>query len=254
MTDKQWTPGRVVWRELMTKDVDKAKGYYGELFGWTFQDMPMPEGTYTIAKLGETMVGGMMQLPADDVPPNWMSYVSVEDVDAAAKTVKAEGGTMIVEPKDVPGMMRFAVLSDPSGAVIGMLRSNDGDGAPPDNLGPGMFCWETAMTKDVKKAKDFYGKVLGWTTEQGPGDVAVFARAAGSETRQVADIQQAKAPMPAFWLTYVVVEKLEAARERAEKLGGKILEKNIEVPGVGNIALLRDPAGAMLGLFQPAMG
>ncbi len=253
MNEKQWTPGRIVWRELLTKDVDKAKGYYGELFGWTFQEMPMPEGSYTVAKLGETMVGGMMKLPMPDVPPNWMSYVSVEEVDAAVKAAKDGGGNVVMEPMDVADMMRLAVVSDPSGAVIAMMHNNGGDPPAPEQLGPGRFCWETVSTKDVDAAKLFYGKVFGWQTEAGPGDVEVFTRESGNPSGQVADIQKAQG-MPPFWLTYVVVEKLDAARQKAEKLGGKIVQPKIEVAGVGTIALLQDPQGAMLGLFEPAMG
>jgi predicted enzyme related to lactoylglutathione lyase len=60
--------------------------------------------------------------------------------------------------------------------------------------------------------------------------------------------------MPPSWLTYVVVDKIEPATERVSKLGGKVLEPLIEIPKVGRIAVIADPAGAPLGLYQGIMG
>ena len=251
MNETTYTPGRFVWRELMTTDVAKARGFYGELFGWTYQDAPMGDFTYTLVKKGEPMIGGMMEMKDAPHPPHWMSYVSVDDVDAAAKRAGESGGTVAVPPTDIPNIGRFSVIGDPDSAFFTLFKSAQGDPAP-SMPGVGTFCWETLSTNDVEKAKDFYGKVVGWTVGAGPGgnpNVPVFA--AGDA--QVADVQKAQG-VPPSWMTYVVVEKLEAANERATKLGGTIVMPLIEVPHVGRISLMRDPTGAHLGLFEPQMG
>src|SRR5262245_43062529 len=94
-------PSVVIWRELVTTDVEKAKRYYSELFGWSYQPMDMGSYTYTMIAQGKTTFGGMMKM--EKAPhPHWLSYVLSEDVDGAAKTAKTEGGTLAVEPRDIP--------------------------------------------------------------------------------------------------------------------------------------------------------
>ena len=247
MTDPKWTPGRVVWRELLTDDVEKAKGFYGELFGWKFQDFPMPDGTYWIAMQGERGLGGLMRAP-EGVPPCFMSYVSVEDVDATVAAATAEGGSVRMPPMDMADVGRMAVFADFAGAHLCVMRGAKGDTPAPVPPPVHSFCWETVMTTDVERAKAYYGKLFGWTTQPGPGGQgAVFL--AGEA--MVADVQEARG-MPNCWMTYVVVDKLADTRARAEKLGGKVLMPSIDVPGMGTVAVVADPAGAVLGLFEAA--
>lgn len=115
--------GAFSWNELMTTDLDMAKSFYGQLFGWEMRDMPMPEGTYTLLKAGDREVGGMMVIPtaAAGVPPAWGSYVTVDDVDQQVTRAEALGGKVILAPKDIPEVGRFAVISDPQGAMLTMI-------------------------------------------------------------------------------------------------------------------------------------
>lgn len=118
--------GTIHWTELMTDDIDRAKAYYTALCGWDWDTMPMEEGgTYCIAKRGEEMVAGMMSLAdmpgMETVPPHWMTYLAVDDVDAAVKETQAQGGVVHRAPWDVPGVGRIAMIADPSGAAIGLM-------------------------------------------------------------------------------------------------------------------------------------
>lgn len=252
MSDVTYTPGVFVWRELMTSDVGRARAFYSELLGWSFQDAPMGDFTYTLIQSGEKQIGGMAPLdPSAGHPPHWMSYVSVDDVDAAAERAKQSGGSVPVGPMDIPNVGRFAVVGDRDGAYFSLFKSAQGD-LPQSMPGVGAFCWETLSAKDVDGAKQFYEAVVGWKVGPGPGgnpDVPVFR--AGEA--QVADVQKAE-HFPPHWLTYVVVGKLEEARDRVEPLGGKVVVPLIEVPHVGRIALIADPTGAHIGLFEPQMG
>lgn len=245
--EPQYTFKHFVWRELMTPDVAAAKGFYGELLGWQFMSMPMPDGEYTVIKLGEAFLGGMVASPPG-APAAWLSYVSVPDVDAAAKAVEANGGKIVAPPMDIqPG--RMAVVADPEGAHFTLWRSHSGD-APVKTPGPATFCWETLTTPDAAASKAFYAAVVGWDVQIGPAgpDSVVFA--AGEHP--VADVQQTEAHPP-HWLTYVVAGPLDEMREKAEGLGAQIVVPRIEVPKVGNIALIADPTGAFIGLFEPQM-
>lgn len=123
MSDNQMKAGHFSWNELMTTDTAKSGDFLSGLLGWEKQDMPMPQGTYTIFKVGEAMVGGMMKITPEmgEMPPVWGSYVTVEDVDASAKKAAELGGQVIVPPTDIPNIGRFCTVSDPAGAVLNLI-------------------------------------------------------------------------------------------------------------------------------------
>jgi predicted enzyme related to lactoylglutathione lyase len=121
--------GTFVWDELMTTDVEGAKSFYGEVFGWTTREMEMgEEGTYTLfLRGGETETAGTMARPEGaEAPPHWVSYVGTSDVDGTAARAKELGGTVLVEAMDIPGNIgRFAIVQDPVGAVFGLFKGNE---------------------------------------------------------------------------------------------------------------------------------
>ncbi len=118
--------GAFHWNELMTRDVKKAKDFYKKTLGWTFDDMPMGEmyGTYTIAKVGDQMVGGMFKMEGpmfEGMPEGWFTYVAVDDLDKRLKKVKEAGGKVMREPWDVSGVGRMAIIATPGGAAQGWM-------------------------------------------------------------------------------------------------------------------------------------
>jgi uncharacterized protein len=250
MADARWSPGMFVFRELMTDDVEGARRFYGELFGWTWKGEDMgPAGTYWLASRDGRYVCGLMgKPPGVPMPSAWGSYVLVDDVDAAAKRCEAAGGRVLKAPADIPDVGRFAVIADRWGAVVMPYRATGEESAPPQGRpAAGTFCWETLVTPDPAGAIAFYGKVLGFGTAPTPsGEGKVFT--AGEAP--VADIQPARPGGPTYWATYVAVDGAEASRDRAVNLGGKVIVPRIDVPKVGIVSVVADPAGAALGLFQ----
>lgn len=116
------------WNELGTRDVDSAKGFYGQVFGWATEERPATEiGTYYVWKQGEDRVGGMMDiatvLPAE-IPAHWLVYFTVENCDAAVEQVQSAGGSLNSGPMDVE-VGRFAVVSDPFGAVFAVMQPTE---------------------------------------------------------------------------------------------------------------------------------
>jgi predicted enzyme related to lactoylglutathione lyase len=122
-------PGAISWNELNTRDPDGAKGFYGAVFGWDFEDVEMEGmGTYTTINLGGSPVGGVLNMaergvPAE-VPAHWQVYFAVEDTDAVVDQVKQGGGSVMVEPIDIPAG-RFAILTDPHGASFAVIALSD---------------------------------------------------------------------------------------------------------------------------------
>jgi len=123
MDEKFRKHGVISWSELTTSDVDAAKAFYGQLFGWSFENVPMEDMTYAIAKTNGEEVAGMMTIPpeAGQMPPAWTTYVTVDDVDAAAEKAVKLGGKIYVPPQDIPEVGRFCVIRDPQGAYISMI-------------------------------------------------------------------------------------------------------------------------------------
>lgn len=115
-------PGSVCWNELRTSDTDKAGAFYASVFGYALEhsNMPMP---YTQFTLDGKSLGGMSAIGADEVhiPPHWMVIFTVAECEASLEVVKANGGTVLVGPFDVPGVGTFAVIQDPQGAVVGIV-------------------------------------------------------------------------------------------------------------------------------------
>jgi predicted enzyme related to lactoylglutathione lyase len=124
MEEQFKTHGAFSWCELMTTDAAAAKDFYTKLFGWTTEEMSVTPGmTYTVVKTAGNGIGGIMPTPgeAQGMPPHWSCYVTVENVDAVAKSAQQLGGKILVGPQDIPTVGRFCVIQDPQGAVISAI-------------------------------------------------------------------------------------------------------------------------------------
>jgi predicted enzyme related to lactoylglutathione lyase len=116
--------GRFHWNELNTRDADAAKRFLEATLGWTFESMPMPNGTYWVASAGDNAVAGIFDtkaVPGPAIPEHWLPYISVDDIDARCRKAKEAGATIIREPFDVPGVGRIAILKQPGGAIVGWM-------------------------------------------------------------------------------------------------------------------------------------
>lgn len=129
MSDAFQTHGAFSWSELQTNDVERAKAFYTEVVGWEIEEMEMPVGKYTVLKAGGQPVGGIMQTPAEagDAPPHWGTFVTVDDVDARTEKARAAGASIMMPPMDIPGVGRFSVLQDPTGASIALITYEQKD-------------------------------------------------------------------------------------------------------------------------------
>ncbi len=114
--------------ELQTKDLDKAKKFYQGLFDWKLEDMPMGNGmSYTGINVGEGTGGGMWTNPAaPNGPAHWLAYVNVDNIDATIEKVSVLGGTIVQPKTEVPDMGWYSVITDPSGAMLGLWQSKPG--------------------------------------------------------------------------------------------------------------------------------
>ena len=244
--------GRFIWYELLTPSVAGAKAFYSDVVGWSCNEA-MPG--YTVVGPGAG-IGGIMETPAElkaqGVPPNWTGYVAVDDVDASAAQVTELGGTVMRTPQDIPGIGRFAIVADPTGAVIAIMTPAplEGPRPQPPAGAAGTAGWHELYAGDLETAFAFYAELFGWKQDSdmdmGPmGAYRLFSNADG----QVGGMMKKPAEVPApAWLYYFRTGDIEAAKARVTKAGGQVMSGPMEVPGGDWIIQAADPQGAMFAL------
>jgi predicted enzyme related to lactoylglutathione lyase len=250
------SPNTFVWYELMTTDTDAAEAFYGAVIGWTPQAFSLPGMRYTVMNAGETMVAGVMSLPpeAAGLPPGWVGYIGIDDVDAATERLRQAGGSVHRAPADIPDVGRFSVVADPQGAMF-MLFKPSGEGGPPaPPMTPGHVGWRELYAADGASAFDFYAGQFGWTKaeamDMGPMGIYQLFAAGGDPIGGMMNKPEG-VPAPA-WLYYFNVAAIDAAAGRVTEHGGQILMGPHQVPGGSWIIQCIDPQGAPFALVGPS--
>jgi predicted enzyme related to lactoylglutathione lyase len=243
--------------ELGTTDVDAAKRFYGGLFGWTFQDMPVgPDMTYTMVSLGQQVIGGLSKMGAEmaGAPPHWSAYVTVENIENAVKKVTANGGKVIKDAFDVMDAGRMAVVQDPTGAAFCMWQAKQHIGAGVKQE-VGAMCFNELFTTNVDAAGKFYANTFGWKPEAmdmgAHGTYTLFKMApdAGNIGGMMAMPPSMKG-VPSNWITYIQVADCDASTKKVTELGGKVIVPPQDIPNIGRFSMVQDPAGATFALFK----
>ena len=247
--------GRFVWYELTTTDLEAAKAFYCKVMGWGTHETSMPGSPYTLFTVGNVSTGGLINLPqgskTQGAAPQWVGYVSVDDVDAAVRRVKELHGTVYVPPTDMADVSRFSVVADPQMATFVLISRRDADRELPiQSGGLGHVGWHELLTTDWERVFAFYRDIFGWrkaVTDVAPtGTYLQFS--AGGQTIGGMFNKPTTAPV-AFWLYYFNVADVGAAAERVRAEGGNILEGPTDIPGGGRVARCADPQGAMFALI-----
>ena len=253
-TRTSYAQGTPNWVDLQTTDPQAAKAFYAGLFGWEFDDQPMPQGgAYSMAMLrGEPVAAIAAQSPemkAAGAPSAWNTYLAVDSVDDAAARVEKAGGQLAMAPFDVMEAGRMAFVIDPSGAPVALWQASQHIGARLVNE-PGTVTWNELITTDPEAAS-FYTEVLGMTTstmDMGTGEYTLFNvgddMVGGSTPPQMPGV-------PNHWHVYFAVADADATAAKVTAQGGSILAEPFDTP-VGRIAVARDPQGAVFSFMTPA--
>jgi len=244
--------GRFVWYDLMTTNPARAEAFYTKVCGWNTEpwDGPTP---YSMWTANGTPLGGVMPVQNTGAPPHWLAYISCPDVDEAVKTSESLGGKTYVKSRDIPNVGRFAILSDPQGAVFSAFASSN---PPQPEADPkvGEFSWHELATTDYDAGFRFYETLFGWEKradhDMGPmGVYRLFGRQ-GKEIGGMFNKPPEMASVPPHWLHYVMVDSSTAAVERVKANGGQVVNGPMEVPGGDWIAQCLDPHGAAFAVHS----
>lgn len=252
--DTDFKTGSPNWLDLGTADIDAAAAFYGAVFGWTFQSLGPEAGGYGfLQKDGKTVaaLGGL----DEGAKSAWTVYFLTPDADATTKTAEQAGGTVRVAPFDVMDAGRMACLTDPTGAEFNIWQPGRTKGLEAhgeDNT----FCWAELHSGESPKAVGFYQTLFGWRTEDSglPGVEYTILATAGGDDQQAAQFGGAAGLMGGMaphWLPYFATADADATVAKAKGKGGSVLMGPDEVPTVGKIAVLADPAGALFAILQP---
>ncbi|HEX5008118.1 MAG TPA: VOC family protein [Hyphomonadaceae bacterium] len=252
--------GRFVWHQLMTRDVPGSRNFYSGLMGWKAQPWPL-DPAYIVCHAADVPVAGITEMPAKlpaDVPSHWVQYIGTRDVDNTADAAVRAGGSILKAPSDMAGAGRYALLSDPQGAVFAII---DPENARPEAVGIpplGAFSWHELATSDNEAAFAFYSGLFGWDVmermDMGPtGIYLVFGQ--NGVQRGGMYIKPADWPAPPNWMPYAHVPDVDTSVANLESVGGRMLVEPMDVPGGSRIASLTDPFGAPFAIHSfPAAG
>jgi len=247
-------PGKIIWNDLITQDIDAARQFYGGMFGWSFTEIERPDGReYSVARLGDVYIAGLLAADRRDDGQNvsrWLPYVSVADADEAVRRGAAGGASVVVPPRDV-ALGRVAAIIDPQGAVIGLAASRIGD---PDDAttraAPGRVVWHELLASDAIEAAGFYRAIAGFEIETISRRGGEYRLLVQDGTPRAGIMARPNDQVNPVWLTHFGVSDPVAAAQRAESLGGQILVPPSPEFRDGTIAVVTDPSGAILVLSK----
>jgi uncharacterized protein len=248
-------PGKFVWADYFTSNVEAARIFYAALFGWEWREIATGTGSrYGMFYQDGEAVAGVAYRAAHDPTREygrWIYYVSVPDVAAAVKSVEARGGRTLLQPRSYPDRGTFAVLADPEGAPFGVLHATAGD--PLDyRAALGQWLWAALYTRDAVAATNFYRNTFDYEVHEPAPEYDVvdyllekngYARAAVAQLSADSDAHPS-------WLGYVRVDDVAKSAAVAEHLGATELLAPDSERLHGDLAIVADPLGAPLGLLR----
>lgn len=251
--------GEFIWYELMTSDPDASKTFYDDVVGWTIGDKPAQGMDYRMIAAPDGFVGGVMALNADMIAggaaPTWMGYFGVDDVDASVAAITAASGQVHLPATDIPDVGRIAMVTDPQGVAIYVMRGNSDESSTAySRTAMGHVSWNELQTTDDAAALAFYDRHFGikkvGAMEMGEmGDYSFIANTDGGDA--IGAVMKAPPGVRPGWGFYFRVPDIDTAKTRVETAGGTITHGPMEVPGGEMVLNAIDPHGVHFGLVAP---
>ena len=257
--------GSFIWYELITGDPAAAKAFYDSVVGWQIAPNPVAPGLEyrMIVRSDGGNAGGVMTLDsamtAHGARPGWLGYVGVEDVDAIVAKANVAGATVLMPPWDQPGVGRLAMIADPQGNPLYLMKPIPPEGDP--EVASDVFArdteqhvsWNELSTADPVAARAFYGEMFGWTSDEfmAMGELGEyrFLTHHGTTFGAICGVMPGGS---AAWRYYIRVPSIAAAVEAVKAGGGMVTVGPHEVPGGDHIIIGTDPQGAEFALVGKA--
>ncbi|BBX20368.1 hydroxylase [Mycolicibacterium duvalii] len=251
MPVRSTTPlGAPIWIDLGTSDLDRAQHFYGAVFGWTFESAGPDYGGYvTASRDGRPVAGLMANDPQWNAPDGWTTYLHTADIDATVAAVTAAGGTNCMAPMEVPAKGWMAMITDPTGAVVGLWQPTGHHGYEVVNE-HGAPVYHQVTTRDYGAALEFYRSVFGWHTNTvADTDEFRYSTASfdGEELLGVMDGSVLPDDAPSVWTVFLAADDVDKTVRLVTENGGTVVRAAEDTP-YGRLAALADPTGAQFNL------
>ena len=243
--------GKLVWVDLLTDDVPSAVKFYESVFGW--ESRPLGDGSYAELYAGKRLVCAISEYQDDSAQPGnarWLTSISVQDVDSAAKSVLAAGGKVLEPPFDLPNRGRLAVVEDSQGALLVLLRASGGDPVD-DDLLPNQWGWAELWTRDPDQALNFYKTVVDYASLRlpvGDGEEQILLATGGKVRATIVKLPWED--VTPNWVPYIPVRDVALFESKIRAAGGTIIIPSSAVRGQTNPALVMDPTGGVFAIQQ----
>ncbi|MFF1722678.1 VOC family protein [Streptomyces sviceus] len=229
------------WVDAQLPDVAAGKRFYGELFGWTFQDRPDANGGAVWALHKGRPVAALAHKTDGRMPTVWTVHFATPDIEGLADRIWAAGGQVVTAPVPVGELGKSALVTDPEGAVFGLWEpgSHPGFGARHE---PGTFAWAELYARDTEAANTFYGGLF---------HDALFGAGAHPDFGRAAVFDVFPAEMPPHFLVHFAVEDCESVLGTVARLGGRVQAPPFET-SYGKVAVVTDNQGASFAILEPS--
>ena len=248
--DNPARPGAIVWADLLTDDPAAAIDFYKAVFGWTVTATD-DEG-YALMRSGDRPIAGIAEhRPRGEAgsETQWLVSMSVEDVDAAVRVVENAGGKVFERPDTVADRGRMAIVADPQGAPLVLLRAGGGDPAAATPRA-GSWYWSEAWVQDLPAAANFYRELAGYELRTARDDQGRRYLVMGRGKRALAGM--VSIPWPGVqpnWLAYLAVNSMATTVDLVEANGGALLFGPDPQIDDGRTAIVADPTGGVFGIY-----
>ena len=241
------------WNGLVTTNPEATAAFFPEVFGWKRDDVEMGDETITMFAHDGAPIAHLRKPAMAGEPSWWNNYLRVEDVDATASAVEAAGGKVLVPPNDIPPG-RFSTVTTPSGAFFTLFHEAEAGAANRDGEVVGNVTWRDLHSQDIDTDLAFLTDVLGFSTsgmDMPNGKYHLLNAGTASRAGAMAGMH---AGAPSFWLAWVKVDSVDDTLARITSHNGEVVAPAWDAPGVGRMAIAKDPAGVTFGIMTPAEG
>jgi predicted enzyme related to lactoylglutathione lyase len=253
----RFTPeGRIAWHELHTTDPDAVEAFYGKLFNWKFS--PPEEGLRGFRRTihsGASRLGYLVDLDRESLGASrWLPFMNVSDVDNKLNDISRLGGRIVTPPTEQHGMGTRGIVADNTGACIGLISGVSSDETISEDLPePGEFLWNDLLSRKPEEAGSFYQGLAGLQLySMDLGDEGTYYLMRRGEVNEAGILLKPEAAEgPSAWLSYVAVSNVDEACVAAGHLDGAIHIPPRDLHGAGRYAVVGDPSGASLAVFEP---
>jgi predicted enzyme related to lactoylglutathione lyase len=247
--DGPWPDGTPCWVDVSVPDLDAARLFYEELFGWNMQGGEPEYGGYLNCAKNGRLAAGIGPKMRPEAPTAWTTHFACSDVDAGAERVRAAGGQVLLEPMDVMELGRMAICADPSGAAFGLWKPGTHTGVGVVNE-PASLIWTEQMSQSSEPNLAFYTAVFGWEFNDMSGDGFRYSTFV-SDGRDIGGVGEYAADdlqLAPQWWVYLAVDDTDDAVDRLVRLGGSVLRPPADTP-YGRMATVADNQGATFSLM-----